>query len=131
MAFDNKPSPARSGPAGQAALGAYGERLAARCLTGLGMQIIETNWRVATGEIDIIARDGDCLVICEVKTRRHTRAGSPVEAVTPEKLARLRRLAGQYLATLSAKPQHIRIDVVAITVPRQGPPQLVHLVAVD
>ena len=51
-------------------VGAYGERLAARYLAEAGLEVLERNWRCAQGEIDIVARDGDCLVVCEVKTRR-------------------------------------------------------------
>ena len=52
------------------AVGAYGERVAARALGDAGLSIIEQNWRCATGEIDIVALDGATLVFCEVKTRR-------------------------------------------------------------
>lgn len=52
------------------ALGRYGEELAARRLTESGMTVIVRNWRCRAGEIDIVARDGDALVVCEVKTRR-------------------------------------------------------------
>jgi len=80
------------------AVGAYGERLAARCLVESGMQILDRNWRCDQGEIDIVAMDGTCLVIVEVKTRRSLAFGSPVEAVSAVKAARLRRLAGCWLA---------------------------------
>ena len=59
------------------------------------MVVLDRNWRCAHGEIDIVARDGDCLVVCEVKTRRATAFGEPVEAVTRRKAARLRRLAAR------------------------------------
>ena len=52
------------------AVGRYGEDLAARYLTAEGFVILERNWRCELGEIDIVARDGDALVVCEVKTRR-------------------------------------------------------------
>lgn len=52
------------------ALGRYGEDLAARLLTDAGMSVLERNWRCRAGEIDIVAMDGDALVVCEVKTRR-------------------------------------------------------------
>ena len=80
------------------AVGAYGERLAARYLVESGMQILDRNWRCDQGEIDIVAMDGTCLVIVEVKTRRSLAFGSPVEAVSAVKAARLRRLAGCWLA---------------------------------
>lgn len=52
------------------ALGRYGEDLAARRLIEAGMRILDRNWRCRDGEIDIVAADGDALVVCEVKTRR-------------------------------------------------------------
>src|ERR1700712_4229384 len=75
------------------ALGRYGERVAARHLTGLGMVVLDRNWRCDSGEIDLVLRDGDVLVVCEVKTRSSEVCGSPHEAVTAAKLERLQRLA--------------------------------------
>ncbi|WP_258544126.1 YifB family Mg chelatase-like AAA ATPase [Streptomyces ipomoeae] len=76
------------------ALGRYGEELAARRLTEAGMTVLERNWRCGrTGEIDIVARDGDALVVCEVKTRRAGAFEHPMAAVTPTKADRLRGLA--------------------------------------
>lgn len=58
-------------PEARNALGKYGEDLAARRLTETGMTVLARNWRGGrTGEIDIVARDGDALVVCEVKTRK-------------------------------------------------------------
>ena len=70
------------------ALGRYGEDVAARHLIEQGIVVLERNWRCDAGEIDIVGRDGQVLVICEVKTRRGTGYGTPIEAVTPRKLAR-------------------------------------------
>ena len=81
-----------------ASLGRYGEELAVRYLREQGMEAIERNWRCAHGEVDVVARDGDSLVICEVKTRRPSGFGAPVEAVTFAKVMRLRRLAGAYVS---------------------------------
>ena len=63
------------------ALGAYGETLAARHLVGQGMVLLDRNWRCEAGEIDLVLRDGDVLVVCEVKTRSSLRYGTPHEAV--------------------------------------------------
>ena len=115
------------------ALGAYGERLAARYLVELGVQILDRNWRCAQGEIDIVALDDNCLVIVEVKTRRSLLFGSPVEAVTALKAARLRRLAGCWLddhRCLVGSVTDIRIDVIGVLRPPRGPAQIEHLVAV-
>ena len=75
----------------------YGEDLAARYLRDQGMEVLDRNWRCEHGEVDVVARDGDCVVICEVKTRRRPGFGEPFEAVTFAKAMRLRRLAGLYL----------------------------------
>ena len=80
------------------ALGAYGETLAARHLVGQGMVLLDRNWRCDAGEIDLVLRDGDVLVVCEVKTRSSLRYGTPHEAVTDIKVARLRRLATRWVA---------------------------------
>ena len=115
------------------AVGAYGERLAARYLVESGMQILDRNWRCDQGEIDIVAMDDACLVIVEVKTRRSLVFGSPAEAVTAVKAARLRRLAGCWLAdhrSLVDAVVDVRIDVVGVLRPPQGPAQIEHLIAV-
>jgi putative endonuclease len=116
------------------AVGAYGERLAARYLTESGLQILDRNWRCDQGEIDIVAMDGTCLVIVEVKTRRSLVFGSPVEAVTALKAARLRRLAGCWLAShrsLVDSAADVRIDVIGVLRPTRGPARIEHLVAVS
>jgi putative endonuclease len=102
------------------ALGEYGERLAERYLTERGMTLVDRNWRCARGELDLVVRDGDCLVFCEVKTRRTERFGSPVEAVHPRKAARLRRLASAWLQEHRERPVRIRIDVIGILRPVEG-----------
>lgn len=112
------------------ALGEYGERIAARHLTDAGMQILDRRWRCRHGEIDLIALDGPCLVVCEVKTRRSVAAGTALEAVTPAKLRRLHRLAAVWLIEQRHWFPQVRIDVVAVTVPRCGAPQIEHLRAV-
>jgi putative endonuclease len=100
-------------------LGRTGEDLAADHLRSLGYRLRARNWRPAgmglRGELDLVATDGPTLVVCEVKTRRSTRAGSPSEAVTAAKRRRLRQLT---LAYLQANPHvgPVRGDVVAVEV---------------
>ena len=96
------------------ALGAYGERVAAAHLTQSGMTVLDRNWRCALGEIDLVARDGDVLVICEVKTRSSTSFGHPLEAVTARKAARLRRLAAAWITERRVHPAEVRIDLVGV-----------------
>jgi putative endonuclease len=94
--------------------GRLGEDLAAAHLVGLGYSVLERNWRCELGELDIVARDGDVLVVCEVKTRSSRRFGDPLEAVTPAKASRLRRLAARWVSTHDVWPREIRIDVVGV-----------------
>ncbi|MFH9862594.1 YraN family protein [Streptomyces sp. NPDC017202] len=104
------------------ALGRYGEDLAARRLAEAGMTVLERNWRCGrTGEIDIVARDGDVLVVCEVKTRRDGGFQHPMAGVTPEKAERLRGLAERWIQTHGgAPPGGVRIDLVGVLLPRRG-----------
>ena len=109
------------------ALGRYGEAIAARCLTDTGHRLIETNWRCARGEIDIIAAHGRTLVICEVKTRTSLAFGEPAEAVDEAKSRRLRLLAAQWLAEHPGGWDSIRFDVVSVLRRAHGPAQVRHL----
>ena len=79
------------------ALGAEGEAAVAAWYAGRGYDVVARNWRCPTGELDLVVRKGRTLVFCEVKTRTSAAFGAPVEAVTPAKQARLRRLAGAWL----------------------------------
>jgi len=111
-------------------LGSRGEDIAARELLGLGWSVLARNWRPrpgrgsARGEIDIVAVDGDELVIVEVKTRSTAAFGGAVAAVTRVKLARLRRLAAAWLADQERRFAGVRIDVVCIDMGRDGHPHV-------
>ncbi|MFE3604483.1 YraN family protein [Streptomyces goshikiensis] len=127
-------APGRRGPdpagraSAQRALGQYGEELAARRLTEAGMTVLARNWRCRSGEIDIVARDGDALVVCEVKTRRAGEFEHPMAAVRPGKAERLRRLAGRWLADHGGPPAGgVRIDLVGVVLPRRGAPVVEHV----
>ncbi|WP_326700101.1 YraN family protein [Streptomyces sp. NBC_01754] len=110
------------------ALGRYGEDLAARLLTEAGMAVLERNWRCRTGEIDIVARDGDAVVVCEVKTRRAGTFEHPMQAVTPAKAERLRRLAEIWLSRHGGPPPGgVRIDLVGVVLPGRGAPVTEHV----
>jgi putative endonuclease len=109
------------------ALGQYGERVAARLLVEQGMVVLDRNWRCDAGEIDLVLRDGEVLVVCEVKTRSSVSCGTPQEAVTPAKLARLRRLAACWISAHGVHPRDVRIDLVAVIRPRRGPSQVDHV----
>ncbi len=109
------------------AVGRYGEDLAARRLEALGWRVLSRNWRCRLGELDIVAVDGAELVFVEVKTRRSDAFGGALAAVTPNKLRRLRLLAGQWLAEHDGPHHGIRIDVVAVTLQDAGAPVLDHV----
>ena len=109
------------------ALGAYGERLAADHLAAAGMTLLARNWRCPIGEIDIVARDGDVLVICEVKTRSSTAFGHPLEAVSARKAARLRRLAAAWITATGVHPADVRIDLVGVLRPARGAAAIEHV----
>jgi putative endonuclease len=109
------------------AVGAYGERVAVRALTEAGMYVIDRNWRCATGEIDIVALDGDTLVFCEVKTRRGDDFGAPAEAVGPVKVRRLRSLAAGWLAEHREFRGSVRFDVVSVWPQASGAAVTEHL----
>lgn len=117
------------------ALGRYGEDVAAQHLVGAGLTVLARNWRCREGELDIVACEGDALVICEVKTRRGVGFGTPLDAVTPAKAARIRRLAAHWLAVQRADGERasgvgysqVRFDVVSVLRPATGPAIVEHL----
>ena len=121
------PAQRLSGSGRQRAVGAYGEAYAARHLVAGGMVLLDRNWRCEAGEIDLVLRDGEVLVFCEVKTRTSTLYGSPLEAVTEQKAARLRRLAARWLAAHTLRPREVRIDLVGVLVPQRGAPSVEHV----
>ena len=109
------------------ALGRYGEDVAARHLITDGFVVLERNWRCELGELDIVARDGRVLVVCEVKTRRSTRHGSPFEAVTQRKLHRIERLGLRWMKERGVRPASMRVDVVSVLRPVTGPTVVEHV----
>jgi putative endonuclease len=108
-------------------LGAHGERIAVAYLTDAGLRVLDRNWRCRDGELDIVARDGDALVFCEVKTRRGTGYGRPVEAVDRAKQRRLRTLAQRWLAAHEEHAPELRFDVVGVLMRPARPALVTHL----
>ena len=106
---------------GRRAFGNAGERYAASRLTVQGWTIVDRNWRGSSGEIDLVALDGEVLVVVEVKTRHGATRGTAEEAVGPVKAARLLALGEEYVAT---HPEHLdrywRVDLLGITVGPDG-----------
>lgn len=109
------------------ALGARGEALAAAYLAEHGYEILDRNWRGRRGELDLVVRTAHTLVAVEVKTRRGTGYGTPLSAVTPQKVARLRLLLGEWLNGSGEVSARLRIDVIGILLRPHAGPTLEHL----
>ena len=99
-------------------LGKYGEDRACEYLVGQGYQILERNWRCTEGELDIIGTQASTLVFVEVKTRTSLALGSPLEAVTKHKLAKIRRLAASWCSQRKVPNSQVRFDAIAVLVQR-------------
>lgn len=95
-------------------VGVQYERKAGEYLKSCGYEIVEYNFRCRLGEVDIVARDGEYLVFCEVKYRRGALKGHPSEAVGPKKQRVISRCAAWYLMTKGMEEAACRFDVVAI-----------------
>ena len=109
-------------------IGARGEQLAADYLQTLGYRVIARNWRCGRqGALDLIARDGDCIVAVEVKTRSGTGYGHPLEAITAQKAGRLRRLLLSWARQTEPGPARLRVDAVGITLRGDARPRIDHL----
>lgn len=99
--------------------GALGEDYACRFLTKKGFRVIERNYRLRNGEIDIIAIDNSekekVLVFIEVKTRKSTQFGTPLEAIGYHKLKALTNAVQVYKISHKGLPDQLRLDAIAIT----------------
>ena len=99
----------------QRAVGAYNEEIAAAYLRKQGLAVIERNYRVRTGEIDIIAKDGEYLVFCEVKYRSSKEAGGARYSISADKQRQIARVAKIYMAQKHISPETFcRFDCVLI-----------------
>lgn len=96
-------------------IGTEKEKLAGAYLEKNGYEIIEYNFRCRQGEIDIIAKDGEYLVFCEVKYRSGCKSGTPLEAVDYKKQRAISRCALFYIMKKKFNDMPCRFDVVGIT----------------
>lgn len=94
--------------------GALGERAAKRHLQQLGLKFLTANFRSERGEIDLVFRDGDCLVFVEVKTRSSEDWVRPAAAVNGRKRRLLSQTALDYLRLLRNPQVRIRFDIVEV-----------------
>lgn len=95
-------------------IGDKGEQSAARYLSQLGYTIVAAKYRAKPGEIDIIAKDKDCLVFVEVKTRRSTAYGFPAEAVTARKQQKIINTALCFLKQRGLMETACRFDILEV-----------------
>ena len=109
------------------AAGRRGEDLAHRFLRARGFVIVARNYRLSSGdaEADLIAWDGDTLVIVEVKSRQTEDFGPPERAIDEEKRSHLIRIARQYARKTRTPWERVRFDVVTVIL--SDPPAIAHL----
>jgi len=101
--------------------GAFGEDVTAEFVIARGDEILERNWRVREGEIDLISLGEDGIFhFIEVKTRSSLAFGHPFEAINREKANRMQRLALAWLATHSCLGSDYAIDVAAVLINADG-----------
>lgn len=105
--------------------GKYGEDLACKYLAGLDYRIIDRNYLIRGGEIDIVAQDGETTVIVEVKLRSGEDFGSAIEAITTSKLRSLVRTC-KFYALEKKLDGLLRIDLIAIDF-ENGKPKIEHI----
>ena len=109
-----------------ASRGERGESLACDHLERTGLEVVQRNWRCRSGEVDVVAREGDVTVFVEVKERRGGSHGQGHEAVTFGKRRRIIRAARLYAAARGLYEQPIRFDVVSVEWDASGQPQIRH-----
>lgn len=102
-------------------IGAFGEEVVSQELIKRGDEILERNWRIREGEIDIVSLGRDGIFHCvEVKTRSSLAFGHPFEAINSEKAHRLQRLALAWLATHGCLGCDFTIDIAAVIISQDG-----------
>ena len=116
-----------SGDGGRGALGRFAENVAAAYLERRGYRIVGRNVRPGSGEIDILAIEGGQTVLVEVRARRGEALGPPQWSLTPAKQAHLLNAAAALLASRPDLPAEQRIDLVAVSVGRNGRVQAIDL----
>jgi len=95
-------------------LGAEGESMACAELEKLGYVIVERNYRIPSGEIDIVANDSGTIVFVEVKTKTDSSFGDPVDEVTPQKQRQIIAMGEYYATYCCPSDTPCRFDVVAV-----------------
>ncbi|MBM3639489.1 MAG: YraN family protein [Actinobacteria bacterium] len=93
----------------------WAEELVARWYRQHGFDILAMNWRMYGGELDIVARRGNLLVVCEVKARANNAFGSPAEALTPRKQQLVRRAGRAFVDEQGLTRCRVRYDLACVT----------------
>jgi putative endonuclease len=106
--------------------GEAGETLACRHLESRGLVVVARNFRCRSGEVDVVAKDGETTVFVEVKERTGVTHGEASEAVTFGKRRRIVRAARLYAATRGLSESPLRFDVVGIDWADDGRPRIRH-----
>lgn len=108
-------------------IGKYGENLAKKYLENLGYKILDMNYKYSRyGEIDIIALYKNELCFVEVKTRRNNKFGTPMEAITKDKLIKIQLSAKNYIQEKKPKFEHYRIDTISIEL-KENKEEITHI----
>ena len=106
-------------------IGAFGEQAVTEFLIKQNIEVIERNWRIREGEIDIVALNASGVFsFIEVKTRSSVAFGNPFEAINRDKAHRMQRLALAWLATHGCLGCDYQIDVAAVMISVDGTPSI-------
>ena len=110
-------------------LGKWGEDLATEYLQEKGYEILERDWKSGHHDLDIVAQDGNTLVIVEVKTRRNRLFGDPEEAIDYKKRMSLQSAINHYVKTHHTGSS-VRFDIISIVGNMGGKPEIDHIIDV-
>lgn len=100
--------------------GRQAERAAADYLRSRGWKVLAENYITPVGEIDLVAREGETLVMVEVKARSNSMFGEALEAVGPRKERRLRAAAAWWMAEKGQVTHQLRFDVITVSLGDEG-----------
>jgi len=101
-------------PSPRARIGRSAEIIAAAELGNRGYKIIASNYRCRAGEVDLVAKEGDCIVFVEVRCKRTSDYGTPAESITHSKIRKLVATAEHYLYEHNLADVACRFDVVEV-----------------
>ncbi|MBF8984298.1 YraN family protein [Lutibacter sp. B2] len=108
-------------------LGNLGENMARKYLQEHGYKIVCSNYRCKIGEIDIIAYKNDSYIFVEVKTRRNFSFGRPIEAITPNKVRTIMKVAQCYMSNFKLYSFGMRFDAIEVIILPSRVPEINHI----